>query len=60
MRAVVKLTSSVVQLGFGAGIIEGTVSQMHPPVLSYGFKLTIAAGLALLLCVYLGRAGVKS
>ena len=42
-----------------AGVIEGTVSQMHPPVLAYGFKLSLALGLAVVLQIYLARGGAR-
>lgn len=40
-----------------AGVIEGTISQMHAPVLSYAAKLGFAAFVAVGLVVFLTRAG---
>ncbi len=43
-----------------AGLIEGTLSQMHPPVMPYGVKLAFAAAMAMLLVLYFGFAGRES
>lgn len=40
-----------------AGVIEGTISQMHAPVLPYWFKLTFAGGMVALLLAYFGLVG---
>jgi hypothetical protein len=40
-----------------AGLIEGTVSQMHEPFLSYAHKLTFAAVVGVGMSLFLARGG---
>jgi uncharacterized membrane protein SpoIIM required for sporulation len=40
-----------------AGLVEGSISQLHPPLLPLSFKLTFALALALANFAYLGLAG---
>jgi uncharacterized membrane protein SpoIIM required for sporulation len=42
-----------------AGLIEGTISQMHEPVMPYAFKLTFAALLFAVTLAYLSRGGME-
>jgi uncharacterized membrane protein SpoIIM required for sporulation len=63
-RALQQEAKRAVQLVFGgmpllvvAGLVEGSVSQLHPPLLSLSFKLTFAVLLALANFAYLGFAG---
>lgn len=40
-----------------AGLVEGFISQYHDPVLPYSWKIAFGTMEALLLCLYLSRAG---
>jgi len=40
-----------------AGLIEGSISQMHAPVMPYGVKLAFAGVMAVCLAVYFGLVG---
>lgn len=42
-----------------AGAVEASVSQTHPPALSYGAKLLFALGLACALFAFLAKAGTR-
>jgi uncharacterized membrane protein SpoIIM required for sporulation len=53
----VKLVLGTAPVLVVAGIIEGTISQLHPPLLSYGVKLGFAGLMAALLASWLGLAG---
>jgi uncharacterized membrane protein SpoIIM required for sporulation len=56
-REAVLLVLGTIPLLLVAGIIEGTISQIHEPVLPYELKLTFAGCLGLLLCSYVLLAG---
>jgi uncharacterized membrane protein SpoIIM required for sporulation len=53
----VKLILGTTPILVVAGLIEGTISQMHPPLMPYWIKLLVAATMAVLLVLYLGFAG---
>lgn len=64
--AVVREGQSAVRLVIGgmpmlvvAGIVEGTISQMHEPAMPYSVKLTVAGGLFVATCLYLSRGGIE-
>lgn len=61
-----QITGDLLTLIFGvaimlvwAGFIEAFISQYHEPVISYSFKLGLAAVELFLLVLYLGRSGGK-
>jgi uncharacterized membrane protein SpoIIM required for sporulation len=56
-RTAVRLVLGTIPVFIVAGMIEGTISQIHPPQLPAAFKLTFAAAMAVLLLLYLSRAG---
>ncbi|HEY3356144.1 MAG TPA: stage II sporulation protein M [Polyangia bacterium] len=55
----VRMILGIIPMLIVAGIIEGTISQIHPPDIAYGVKLVFALGMALLLAAYLLLAGRK-
>lgn len=56
----VKLILGTAPLLVGAGLIEGTISQMNPPQVPYALKLAVAGVAALLLVAYLGFFGSRA
>lgn len=58
-RDAVLLALGAVPLLMLAGLIEGTISQMHEPVVTYEMKLTLAFAEAVCLACYLLFAGRK-
>ncbi len=56
-RLAVRLVLGTLPIFVAAGIIEGTLSQIHEPRLPSVVKLTFAAAMAVLLAAYLLRAG---
>jgi uncharacterized membrane protein SpoIIM required for sporulation len=56
-RRAVRLVLGVAPLLCTAGLIEGTISQLHAPVMPYAAKLVFAACVAAALAAYLGLAG---
>ncbi|MBI5482811.1 MAG: stage II sporulation protein M [Deltaproteobacteria bacterium] len=55
----VRMIVGIIPILVVAGLIEGTISQIHPPDIAYGVKLAFAAGMAVLLGAYLLLAGRK-
>ncbi|MBH24454.1 MAG: chromate reductase [Myxococcales bacterium] len=55
--AAARLVLGTMALLVVAGVIEGTISQMHPPRLSYAAKLGFAATMAVALGLFITRAG---
>jgi uncharacterized membrane protein SpoIIM required for sporulation len=53
----VRMIVGIIPILVVAGLVEGTISQIHPPDLPYWVKLSFAAGLAMLLAAYLLLAG---
>jgi hypothetical protein len=53
----VKLVLGTAPVLVVAGLIEGSLSQMNPPFISYWAKLAFAGLMAVLLVVYFGFAG---
>ncbi len=58
-RAAVRLIAGGMPLLVVAGVVEGTISQMHAPVMPYSAKLTFAAALFAALMLYLSRGGIE-
>jgi uncharacterized membrane protein SpoIIM required for sporulation len=56
-RAATRLLLGALPLLLLAGVVEGSVSQLHPPTLPYAAKLLFAAMIALALFGFLLRAG---
>lgn len=56
-RRAVRLVLGVAPLLCTAGLIEGTISQMHAPLMPYAAKLVFAACVAVALGAYLALAG---
>lgn len=56
-KRAVKLVLGGMPMLVVAGLVEGTVSQLHPPLVSIAFKLVFAFALALLNFAYLGLVG---
>lgn len=56
-RRAVRLVLGVAPLLCTAGLIEGTISQMHAPVMPYAAKLVFAACVAVALAAYLALGG---
>jgi uncharacterized membrane protein SpoIIM required for sporulation len=55
----VRMILGLIPILIVAGLIEGTISQLNPPDISYWVKLAFAAGMAALLGAYLLLAGRK-
>jgi uncharacterized membrane protein SpoIIM required for sporulation len=53
----VRMILGIIPILIVAGLIEGTISQIHPPDIGYGVKLAFAAVMAVLLGAYLLFAG---
>lgn len=56
-RTAVKLALGTMPILVVAGLIEGTISQLHPPVVPYAAKLAVAALVGIALAAWLGFAG---
>lgn len=56
-RSAVRLVVGSAPLLIGAGLVEGTISQMHAPVMPYSAKLAFAAIVGAALFLWLTRAG---
>jgi uncharacterized membrane protein SpoIIM required for sporulation len=56
-RDVVTLSGGLAVMLVWAGIVEAFLSQYHEPVISYGMKIAIGVVEALLLTLFLARAG---
>jgi uncharacterized membrane protein SpoIIM required for sporulation len=56
----VKLILGTAPILVVAGLIEGTISQMHPPAMPYWIKLGVAGTMAVLLVCYLAFSGRRS
>jgi uncharacterized membrane protein SpoIIM required for sporulation len=55
----VTLIAGVALLLVWAGVVEAFLSQLHEPVLPYGFKIGFGLIELALLCWYLGRCGKR-
>ncbi len=58
-RSAVRVTLGTVPIFIIAGLIEGTLSQIHEPHLPSAVKLAFALGVGALLALYLTRAGAS-
>ena len=58
-RSAVRLIAGGMPLLVIAGLVEGTISQLHAPIMPYWVKLTFAGVLFSALLIYLSRGGIE-
>ncbi len=58
-RSAVRLIAGGMPLLVVAGSVEGTISQVHAPLVPYAHKLAFAGALFLVLMIYLSRGGIE-
>lgn len=58
-KSAVRLIAGGMPLLVIAGLVEGTISQIHAPVMPYSVKLVFAATLFAALIAYLSRGGIE-
>jgi len=58
-KAAVRLIAGGMPLLVIAGLVEGTISQIHAPIMPHSVKLTFAAMLFAALLAYLSRGGIE-